>query len=77
MFFVIHGYSSPDHCQRDGNDAVLELTRCKSEEDVLKLYDPYPEMKEDPEYSNVTFVVVEGVERVIQPVERVTEYRLA
>jgi len=76
MFYVMHGYSSPDRCQRSGNDHVLELARLESEE-VLKLHEDYESVRENGECSNVTFVVIEGSERKVRPAETVFYYRLS
>ena len=73
-FFVIHGYASPDSCTRNG-DAVLTLTRCKNEAEVLAVKKEFDEGIHG-ECSDVSFVVIEGTERTIIPVETVTEYKL-
>ncbi len=75
MFYVVHGYSSPDHCTRDGDTPVLSLTKCKGEAEVMSLHAGFQEEIHD-DCSYVTFVVIEGVERQIEPVETVTEYKL-
>lgn len=72
MFYVIHGYCSPDrYTSKDG--PVLEVKEFRTEDEVVVFYKSFAEGL--GAYA-VTFRVIDGRERKMVPVTRVTEYRL-
>lgn len=76
MFFVISGYCSPDnYTSNDG--PVLRLREFKTVEEVEAARQAFFEVPFGREHSDVTFRVIEGVERKFVPVEKVTKYELA
>lgn len=75
MFYVYHGYSSPDNCDASERPTYI-LTECRTAEDVAKLKAEFDESIHN-ECSNVIFRVIEGVERKLRPIETVTKWELA
>jgi hypothetical protein len=76
MFFVVHGYCGPDHFTA-ANGAVLELSEFKTAEAVEEIYEKWKEdIEGNSEASDLTFRVIEGSERKLVPVEKVTKHKL-
>ena len=76
MFYVYHGYASPDNCTRDG-DGVYGLETCEDEQAVLRLYKEHSQAIAGDEASRGVFKVIEGVERKVRPRETVVKWELA
>lgn len=75
MFYVIHGYCGPGRCAKGHDGPILEVKLFNTAAQVEKFFMEFTEGigRED---SHVTFRVIEGQERVMKAVERVTEYKL-
>ena len=74
-FFVVCGYCSPDnYTSNDG--PVLELLEFDTTKEVEACYKQFKEETRG-EASDLVFRIIEGRERKIEPVEKVTEYKLS
>lgn len=74
-FYVIHGYAGPDHYTSD-NGPVLRVSVFDTAESVERFYLEWKEETDRPEKGNHVFRVIEGVERILRPVEKVVEFKL-
>jgi len=75
MFYVISGYCGPDNYTSD-NGPILALSVCKTPEEVEKLYADFRENCYGKDKDQHVFRIIEGRERNIKPVEKVTKYEL-
>jgi hypothetical protein len=74
MFYVYHGYVNSDNY--DSEDGPLhELTECKTEEDVCDLKADF-DLNATKDSSQVIFRVIQGLERDIEPKEKVVSWKL-
>ena len=77
MYYVYYGYASPDNYDAS-EEPVYRLKVLETKEQVLKLYKEQKEETENNmETSNEIFRVIEGEEKQIIPIEKVTEYKLS
>jgi len=76
MFYVICGYCGPDNYTSD-DGPILEVHEYKTAEEVAAAYAEFKEdIGEDDDYSHITFRVIEGRERKMAAVEKVTKYKM-
>lgn len=76
-FFVVHGYCGPDHYTGD-NGPILELSEFDTPAEVEAFHEEFLQGgASSKEASDVTFRVIEGKERKIVPVEKVTKFKLS
>lgn len=72
MFFVYHGYCSPDNCDAS-EGPTYKIRECKTADEVAAFKAEFDEGIHD-ECSNVIFRVLEGTERRMKAVEKVSEW---
>lgn len=75
MFYVYHGYVSPDNYD-SSNSPTYELSSFKSEQEVLEFKEEFDAEIND-ECSNIIFRIISGKELSIEPVEKVTTWKLS
>lgn len=75
MFYIIHGYSGPDHYTSD-NGPLLQVKEVATREEVEKAYKDFLEATTWREISHKVFRVIEGKERMLKAKSVVTEYVL-
>ncbi len=75
MFIVYCGYVGPDHYDSSGGRKIYEILTFGNQAEVLKHYADFQAGigKED---SHVEYRVFSGSELRIEPVQRVTEFKL-
>ena len=75
MFYVYHGYVSPDNYDAS-ESPCYELTKIENDTELDRFKREFEE-KLSNDATNIEFIVVEGVERKLVPKETVTHWILA
>jgi hypothetical protein len=75
MFYVYYGYVSPDNCDTSDGPTYL-LEEFNTEEEVIAFKEEFEENLND-ETSHVIFRVIKGKELSVEPVEKVTTWKLS
>lgn len=75
MFYVYHGYVSPDNYDAS-NGPTYVLDEFSTEEEVIAFKEEFDSNLND-ETSNVIFRVIKGKELSVEPVEKVTTWKLS
>lgn len=75
MFYVYHGYVSPDNYD-SSYSPTYKLSSFSSEEDVIKFKEQF-EAELNDECTNPVFRIISGKELSLEPVEKVTTWKLS
>jgi len=75
MFYVYHGYVSPDNYD-SSESPTYELSEFDTEQEVLDFKEEFDNEIHD-ECSNVIFRVISGKELSFKPVKTVTSWKLS
>lgn len=75
MFFVYHGYVSPDNYDSTERP-TYQLISFNTEQEVVEFKEEFEAELHD-ECSNVIFRVISGSELSLRPVEKVTTWKLS
>jgi hypothetical protein len=75
MFYVYHGYVSPDNYD-SSTSPTYKLSKFATEEAVIKFKSEF-DQDIHAECTNVVFRVISGKEMSLEPVETVTTWKLS
>lgn len=75
MFYVYHGYVNSDNCDAS-EGPIFKLSQFETEKQLLAFKEDFEESVSN-ECSHAVFRVIQGLEREMVPVEKITKWRLS